>query len=84
MNCRVRLDPDGILAVSLGNLTSGAVTLYDPMGILRYQGGITASRGHEGDNPGEEAVLQVLRGGQISHKSMPAFGCPIKMEVINR
>src|SRR5437899_8663782 len=53
MNCRICPDPDGKLAASLGSLTSGSVALYDAKRRLRYQGGITASRGHEGDNAGE-------------------------------
>src|SRR5216117_3490416 len=46
MNCRIRPDPDGRLAAALGSLTSGGVALYDANGQLRYQGGITAARGH--------------------------------------
>lgn len=80
MNCRVLPDPDGRLAVSLGSLTSGGVALYDAEGRLRYQGGITGSRGHEGDNAGERAVIEILRGRRDSHKSMPVFGCPIQQD----
>ena len=80
MNCRVRPDPDGKLAASLGSLTSGGVALYDADGRLRYQGGVTASRGHEGDNTGERAVIEILRGSRENYKSMPVFGCPIREE----
>ena len=80
MNCRVRPDPDGKLAASLGSLTSGGVALYDANGRLRYQGGVTASRGHEGDNTGERAVIEILRGSRENYKSMPVFGCPIREE----
>jgi len=78
VNCRVLSDPDGRLAASLGSLTSGSVVVYDAKGNLRYQGGITASRGHEGDNAGERAVLEILSGSCESYKSMPVFGCPIQ------
>jgi hypothetical protein len=78
MNCRVLSDPDGRLAASLGSLTSGNVVLYDANGKLRYQGGITASRGHEGDSAGQRAVLEILSGSCKSYKSMPVFGCPIQ------
>ena len=61
MNCWICPDPDGLLAASLGNLTSGGVVLYDASGRLRYQGGITGARGHEGDNAGELAVINILR-----------------------
>jgi hypothetical protein len=78
MHCQVRPDPDGRLAASLGSLTSGGVILYGADGRLRYQGGITSSRGHEGDNAGEQAIIEILRGRRSSHRSMPVFGCPIQ------
>jgi hypothetical protein len=78
MHCRVRPDPGGRLAASLGSLTSGSVVLYDANGKLRYQGGITSSRGHEGDNAGERAIIEILQGHRDSHGSMPVFGCPIQ------
>jgi hypothetical protein len=77
MGCQIRADPDGRLAASLGSLTSGGVVLYDAEGKLRYQGGITGSRGHEGNNAGEQAIIEILLGRRSSHKSMPVFGCPI-------
>jgi hypothetical protein len=80
MNCRVRPDPDGRLAASLGSLTSGGVVLYDANGRLRYRGGITGARGHEGDNAAERAVIEILGGSRESHPSMPVFGCPIQQE----
>lgn len=80
MGCRISPDPDGRLAASLGSLTSGQVVLYDANGRLRYQGGITSSRGHEGDNAGEQAVIDILQGRRDSHKTMPVFGCPIQQE----
>jgi len=80
MKCRIRPDPDGRLAASVGSLTSGGVALYGGDGKLRYQGGITASRGHEGDNVGENAVIEILRGNGGSHRSMPVFGCPIQKD----
>lgn len=78
MHCQVRPDPGGRLAASLGSLTSGGVVLYDADGKLRYQGGITSSRGHEGDNAGERAIIEILQGHRDSHRSMPVFGCPIQ------
>src|SRR5713226_2476071 len=78
MSCRVRPDADGRLAGSLGSFTSGGVVLYDAKGRLRYQGGITASRAHEGDNAGKQAVIAILRGHHDSQKPMPVFGCPIQ------
>src|SRR5580658_1048143 len=45
-------DPQGRLAQKFGAETSGFVVLYNPQGKLLFSGGITGSRGHEGDNPG--------------------------------
>jgi hypothetical protein len=78
IDSRILPDPDGRLAASLGGLTSGHVVLYDANGRLRYQGGITASRGHEGTNAGELAVIDALRGGTADTRSLPVFGCPIQ------
>lgn len=81
LSCQIRVDPDGHLAVSLGSLTSGHVQLYDTDGRLLYHGGVTASRGHEGDNAGERALVEILRGRPASRKSMPVFGCPIQPDL---
>ena len=78
MNCQIRPDPNGQLAASLGSFTSGRVVLYDGHGKLRYHGGITGSRGHEGDNAGERAVIEILQGRRESQKSLPVFGCAIE------
>jgi len=55
--------------------TSGETLLYDPAGSLRFQGGITFSRGHEGDNPGRSA-LRELKGHSTQVKT-PVFGCAL-------
>lgn len=78
LKCQIRPDPDGLLASSLGSLTSGEVQLYAADGTLRYQGGITAARGHEGDNVGETAVIENLHGNPSSLQSTKVFGCPIQ------
>jgi hypothetical protein len=78
LNCQIRPDVDGQVAASLGSLTSGTVALYDAKGRLRYRGGITAARGHEGDNMGAHAVVDILLGTRESFASMPVLGCPIR------
>ena len=80
LNGRIHPDPEGKLAVSLGSLTSGGVLLYDAEGSLCYQGGLTAARGHEGDNLGARTVLNILRGGRQDPMSLPVFGCPLQSE----
>jgi hypothetical protein len=72
----VAVDPDGSEARRFHAQTSGETLLYDPAGRLAYHGGITAARGHEGDNPGSDAILALL-AGRTAPTSCPAFGCPL-------
>ncbi len=46
-------DPDGAEARHFHVATSGQTLLYDAEGRLLFSGGITAARGHEGDNLGK-------------------------------
>ncbi|HEY2841144.1 MAG TPA: hypothetical protein VGJ26_18455, partial [Pirellulales bacterium] len=48
-------DADGEEARRFGVGISGTTLLYDARGKLAFQGGITAGRGHQGDNAGESA-----------------------------
>jgi hypothetical protein len=72
-----RWDDDGIEAKRFGARTSGQVFVYDPQGLLRFQGGITPSRGHAGDNVGREAICKIVEGATGSAAS-PVFGCPLE------
>ena len=56
------LDFGGEAARRIQARTSGTVVIYDRAGQLRFHGGITASRGHDGDNAGRSAVLALLNG----------------------
>ena len=68
-------DPDGRIAQQFGALTSGQVLLYDADGHLLFNGGITGSRGHEGDNKGRQAVTEWITTGQSERTSTFVFGC---------
>jgi hypothetical protein len=70
-------DVDAREATLFGAHDSGHVVLYDGLGRLRLRGGITPSRGHEGDNPGEDAVIDILSGRDPATESTPTFGCAI-------
>lgn len=75
---RLVKDLDGKEAQRFGTLTSGETRLYAPAGNLLFRGGITASRGHVGDNPGQAAVLTAIRSGIPSAAvSTPVFGCSL-------
>jgi len=57
--------------------TSGETMLYDQNGKLLFQGGITLSRGHAGDNPARSA-LEALLHHQISNQVQSVvYGCPL-------
>lgn len=68
-------DRDGVEARRFGAVTSGQTLLYDAHGRLAFSGGITASRGHEGDSAGRDAILHVLAGGTSARAFTPVFGC---------
>jgi hypothetical protein len=59
--------------------TSGETRLYGPEGELLFHGGITASRGHVGDNPGQDAIIDfVTHGARASAPIVtPVFGCSL-------
>ena len=57
--------------------TSGLTVLYDTDGQLRFFGGITASRGHAGDNAGRSAIESILTSGQATRTETFVFGCAL-------
>jgi hypothetical protein len=70
-------DLDGRQARLFGAATSGYVVLYDPRGQLLFKGGITGSRGHAGDNAGENAVASLLAGQRPGLRQTPVYGCSL-------
>lgn len=75
---KVHEDVDGALAQLFGAETSGQVFLYDPQGVLVFQGGITAGRGHIGTNLGAEAVVALSTDKQSPLHMSPVYGCSIR------
>lgn len=71
------VDESGVEATRFGALTSGQVLLYDAAGALRFSGGITASRGHSGDNAGRTAIEDLLAGRSDTLARTPVFGCQL-------
>jgi hypothetical protein len=78
---RLIWDEGGIEAKRFGVATSGTVLLYDSTGILLFHGGVTSSRGHEGDNYGLGELRRVLNthlannANQSTGGTNPVFGC---------
>jgi hypothetical protein len=73
----VLLDSDGVEAARFHGATSGQSMLYDPTGKLLFTGGITGSRGHEGDNDGRDAIISLLLKGEADRNQTPVFGCEL-------
>lgn len=70
-------DHDGIEAKRFGVETSGHTMLFAADGRLLFQGGITASRGHEGDNAGENAIVALANGRAAPQSKTLVFGCSL-------
>lgn len=77
-------DRNAVAAQTFGALTSGQTLLYDGAGRLLFKGGITAFRGHSGDNAGRSAIAALLLSDRTSLKDLPVttpvFGCSLKGE----
>lgn len=74
---QTKVDVEGLEARRFGAMTSGATYLFDSAGDLLFSGGITGSRGHEGDNAGKGAVINAARSGQPASCAPPVFGCSL-------
>jgi hypothetical protein len=68
-----KVDNNGIGARRFGSSTSGQVMLYN--GQLLFSGGITASRGHSGENDGRSVIIALPTEGQAATNERPVFGC---------
>lgn len=68
-------DPDSKIATAFGAETSGYTMLYNQHGKLVFAGGITSSRGHEGDNDSADSLIAALKGESSRATSAPVFGC---------
>ncbi len=74
-------DQDGRQARMFSGTTSGQTLLYTADGELLFSGGITASRGHSGDNAGRSIIEGLLSHEIERSKSRqartPVYGCPL-------
>jgi hypothetical protein len=73
----VRIDDQGKEARLFHATTSGSVVLYDRDGRLTFEGGITPSRSHSGDNAGRSAIVALLNGGRPERRRTFVFGCSL-------
>jgi hypothetical protein len=81
-------DDDGREARRFGVEASGETLLYDADGSLLFSGGITAARGHAGDNAGRTELVSLLNHEPSSRTNIvdrtgshrdatSVFGCPL-------
>lgn len=77
----IRYDVGGSEARRFGAFASGTVKLFRSDGELIFAGGITSSRGHEGDNVGSLRLRESLREQvRTSWPATPVFGCQLCIE----
>jgi hypothetical protein len=74
----VRADLDGQEARLFDASTSGQTLLFSPTGDQLFAGGITAARGHEGDNAGLTQLLALIDTPRAGAATSPVFGCPLR------
>ena len=67
----------GAAAQRFGAMTSGHVLLYAKDGKLLFSGGITASRGHEGETLAAESIIAAVSGGAPKITFAHIFGCAL-------
>jgi hypothetical protein len=70
-------DIDGVEAQKFGAETSGHTFLFDRNGSLLFNGGITQSRGHSGDNTGENAIVALVNDHHSVLAKTFVFGCSL-------
>ncbi|HUE12931.1 MAG TPA: hypothetical protein VMR25_02100 [Planctomycetaceae bacterium] len=71
-------DVDGTETARFQALVSGETLMYDAAGNLLFHGGITGSRGHQGDNAGRSAIESFLAGEPVALRHTPVFGCSLR------
>jgi hypothetical protein len=70
-------DPEGKEADLFGAVASGQTMLYDAGGRLQFSGGITAGRGHSGDNAGRSTLVALITKGKSELRETPVYGCSL-------
>jgi hypothetical protein len=73
----VRSDDRGVESANFNATVSGETLVYAPDGKLVFSGGITAARGHEGDNLGRSAIERAVNQDESTYATTPTFGCSL-------
>ena len=69
-------DDGGEEARRFGVAASGHVLVFSPDGRRLFSGGITPSRGHEGDSDGKAMILAAVNGNDEG-TSAAVYGCSL-------
>jgi hypothetical protein len=72
---KVEVDSSGEQARLFKARASGEAFLYDAAGRLLFHGGMTGSRGHEGDNPSRQAIVACIESGIAAREQSEVYGC---------
>jgi hypothetical protein len=78
VGARLSFDLDGSESRRFGSHTSGTVLIYGADGKLTFCGGITAGRGHRGENLAADAARLAATGEPSKAVQMPVFGCSLR------
>ncbi len=76
-------DEHGTETGRFGAFTSGQVLYFTADGHLQFAGGITGSRGHEGNNKGRQALLRWIQDDRADRSSTFVFGCALQSAPMN-
>jgi hypothetical protein len=94
-----RIIDRGTEAALFGAATSGQTMVYDRRGNLLFSGGLTAARGHYGDNPGVSEIVALLSAPTLAGRARlvastselagtqlhaAVYGCPLFAPSSNR
>ncbi|MDF1665399.1 MAG: hypothetical protein P1V97_26795 [Planctomycetota bacterium] len=71
------IDKDGREAYLFGASSSGEVRLFNKLGQSLFIGGVTPSRGHEGDSAPGQSLLSRLENNTHEPCEYPVFGCEL-------
>jgi hypothetical protein len=76
-NVSAELDKGGREARLFKVEASGHALLFTSDGVLHFSGGITASRGHSGDNAGRSTLVAEITGAKRDFGRTPVYGCAL-------
>ncbi len=74
----IQSDRNGLESARFGLSVSGQSALYSPEGRLLFSGGLTAARGHVGDNAGVSSIAALVAHHRPAAFHTAVFGCSIQ------